>query len=124
MIPAAGMTVVLVLVAALHVLRIDGAAARAIRRSRESLGVLRDATISDVEKERSARASAVALGTDFVGIAGRGMIALVASLGGLLLWEASGLVRAAEALAWLASPRGLLATSVALVAWVWGGRRV
>lgn len=119
MIVAALIAAVLVFVAVLRLLDAAGVSARALATARGAASTLRNAGLSDDEKERAARRAAAGLLRSFLAIALIGAAAVAASAAVVWAGSAAGLYPLDGLVATATGWRFLLAsTAIGVAAWV------
>lgn len=123
MIYLAASLAVLGFVVALEKLRVPEAATDAIQTSRTAVGIVRDGSLSDEEKERSVQAASVTLVKGFVSIGLRTLLA--AALFGLVLlaFDLPGLASVGSVTRWLSTWPGIVGMSALVVVWILVRRR-
>jgi hypothetical protein len=119
----AGSLAVLGFVVALERLGVPGVAVEAIRTSRAAVGIVRNGSLTDDEKERSTRAAAVTLVKGFVSIGLRTLVAAGLFLVILLAFDLPGAASLGSVTEWLATLQGIVAMSALVILWILVRRR-
>jgi len=114
---------VLGFVVALERLGVPATAVEAIRTSRTAVAIVRDGSLSDEEKERSAQAASLTLVKGFVAIGLRTLLAAALFVLVLLAFDLPGLASLGSVTQWLSTWQGIVGMSALVVLWILVRRR-